>query len=168
MNREQEEAEKSESRSAVSQEMDENGHPFILASDGTSTFGNITEETGLAAAPIKLSEGFQSEDGKGYGLAHIEYRHGEQIRNAGFPSVEKFVEDVAKNFTVIKRGNARGESETYLLEVQDAHNNTLFVELSKDGSYWNVNSAGVFKKGYSKKKDIVWTVPALPDFITIL
>ncbi len=161
MNREQEEAEKSESRSAVSQEMDENGHPFILASDGTSTFGNITEETGLAAAPIKLSEGFQSEDGKGYGLAHIEYRHGEQIRNAGFPSVEKFVEDVAKNFTVIKRGNARGESETYLLEVQDAHNNTLFVELSKDGSYWNVNSAGVFKKGYSKKKDIVWTVPAL-------
>ena len=161
MNREQEEAEKSESRSAVSQEMDENGHPFILASDGTSTFGNITEETGLAAAPIKLSEGFQSEDGKGYGLAHIEYRHGEQIRNAGFPSVEKFVEDVAKNFTVIKRGNVRGESETYLLEVQDAHNNTLFVELSKDGSYWNVNSAGVFKKGYSKKKDIVWTVPAL-------
>ena len=161
MNREQEEAEKSDSRSAVSQEMDENGHPFILASDGTSTFGNITEETGLTAAPIKLSEGFQSEDGKGYGLAHIEHRHGEQIRNAGFPSIERFVEDVAKNFTVIKRGNARGESETYLLEVQDAHNNTLFVELSKDGSYWNVNSAGVFKKGYSKKKDIVWTVPAL-------
>lgn len=150
-----------EPRPAISQEMDANGRPFVLASDGTSTFGNITEETGLTAAPIKLSEGFQSEDGKGYGLAHIEYRHGEQIRNAGFPSIETFVEEVAKHFTVIKRGNARGVNETYLLEVQDAHNNTLFVELSQDGSYWNVNSAGVFKKGYSKKKDIVWTVPAL-------
>ena len=150
-----------EAQPAVSQETDENGYPFVLASDGTSTFGNITEETGLPIAPIKLSSGFQSEDGKGYGLAHIEYRHGEQIRNAGFPSIEAFVEDVAKNFTVIKRGNARGENETYLLEVQDAHNNTLFIELSKDGSYWNVNSAGIFKKGYSKKKDIVWTLPAL-------
>ena len=155
------EAVQNEQRPAVSQEMDGNGHPFVLASDGTSTFGNIREETGLPAAPIKLSEGFQSEDGKGYGLAHIEYRHGAQIRNAGFPSIERFVEDVAKNFTVIKRGNARSTNETYLLEVQDAHNNTLFVELSQDGSYWNVNSAGVFKKGYSKKKDIVWTVPAL-------
>lgn len=150
-----------EARPAVSQETDENGYPFVLASDGTSTFGNITEETGLPIAPIKLSSGFHSEDGKGYGLAHIEYRHGEQIRNAGFPSIEAFVEDVAKNFTVIKRGNARGENKTYLLEVQDAHNNTLFIELSKDGSYWNVNSAGIFKKGYSKKKDIVWTLPAL-------
>ena len=145
----------------LSDEVDENGYHFILSSDGTSTFGYITRETGLTPAPIKLSEGFQDKNNKGYGLAHIENRHGKQIRDAGFNSIEEFVENVARNFTVIKRGNERGENETYLLEVQDAHNNTLFIELSQDGSYWNVNSAGVFKKAYSKKKDIVWTLPAL-------
>lgn len=142
-------------------EIDENGHPFVLASDGTTVFGQITANTGLAEAPIKLSEGFQSEDGKGYGLAHIENRHGNQIRNAGFSSIEDFVETVAKNFSIIRKGNDRGKNETFLLEVQDKHNNTLFIELSKDGSYWNVNSAGVFKKSYSKKKDVVWTLPAV-------
>ena len=31
----------------------------------------------------------------------------------------------------------------------------LYVELSKDGSYWNVNSGGIFRKGYAeKKKDV--------------
>ena len=145
----------------LSDEIDENGYRFILSSDGTSIFGYITRETGLTPAPIKLSEGFQDQNNKGYGFVHIENRHGKQIRDAGFNSIEEFVENVARNFTVIKRGNERGKNETYLLEVQDVHNNTLFIELSKDGSYWNVNSAGVFKTSYSKKKDIVWTLPAL-------
>ena len=38
-------------------EQDDNGHPFVVSSDGTTTKGEITENTGLAAAPIKLSEG---------------------------------------------------------------------------------------------------------------
>lgn len=146
---------------SASREIDENGKPFVLSSDGTTTFGVIPHETGLTPAPIKLSEGFQNEENKGYGLRHIESNHGEQILGAGFPSIENFVETVAKGFTVIKKGNQRGGSDTYLLEVKDKHNNTLFVELSKDGSYWNVNSAGIFNERYSKKKDIVWTLPAV-------
>lgn len=145
----------------ASGEVDENGKLFVLSSDGTTTFGVIPKETGLTPAPIKLSEGFQNEENKGYGLRHIESNHGEQILGAGFPSIENFVETVAKGFTVIKKGNQRGGSDTYLLEVKDKHNNTLFVELSKDGSYWNVNSAGIFNERYSKKKDIVWTLPAV-------
>ena len=38
-------------------EQDDNGHPFVVSSDETTTKGEITENTGLAAAPIKLSEG---------------------------------------------------------------------------------------------------------------
>lgn len=31
-------------------------------------------------------------------------------------------------------------------------NTTLFIELTNDGSYWNVNSGGYFRNGYTKKK----------------
>ncbi len=37
-------------------ERDENGQPFVVSSDGTTTFGEITEDTGLTAAPIKLAQ----------------------------------------------------------------------------------------------------------------
>ena len=141
--------------------IDENGYPFMLSSDGTDVFGQITAETGLKEAPIKLSEGFQTSDGKGYGLRHIEGNHGQRIRNAGFSSVADFVENVARNYTTIRMGNSRGRNRTYLLEAPDGHNNTLFVELYNDGNYWNVNSAGIFNKRYSKNKDIVWTLPAV-------
>ena len=90
-------------------ERDENGQPFVVSSDGTTTFGEITEDTGLTVAPIKLSEGVADEKGNGYGLRHIEARHGDQIRKAGFSSVEEFIEQVAKNYDVIKEGSAETE-----------------------------------------------------------
>lgn len=137
-------------------ERDENGQPFVVSSDGTTTFGEITEDTGLTAAPIKLSEGVADEMGNGYGLRHIEVRHGDQIRKAGFSSVEEFIEQVAKNYDVIKEGSDRNGNKTYRLLLTDKHNNTLMIELSKDGSYWNVNTAGVFKKSYGKDKKEVY------------
>ena len=139
-------------------ERDENGQPFVVSSDGTTTFGEITEDTGLTAAPIKLSEGVADEKGNGYGLRHIEARHGDQIRKAGFSSVEEFVKYVASNYDKhnIKIGKKRANGvETYLIQAEDEHSNVLYVELSKDGSYWNVNSGGIFRKGYAeKKKDV--------------
>ena len=137
-------------------ERDENGQPFVVSSDGTTTFGEITEDTGLTVAPIKLSEGVADEMGNGYGLCHIEARHGDQIRKAGFSSVEEFIEQVAKNYDVIKEGSDRNGNKTYRLLLTDKHNNTLMIELSKDGSYWNVNTAGVFKKSYGKDKKEVY------------
>ena len=139
-------------------ERDENGQPFVVSSDGTTTFGEITEDTGLTAAPIKLSEGVADKKGNGYGLRHIEVRHGDQIRKAGFSSVEEFVKYVASNYDKhnIKIGKKRANGvETYLIQAEDEHSNVLYVELSKDGSYWNVNSGGIFRKGYAeKKKDV--------------
>ena len=143
---------------AERKERDENGQPFVVSSDGTTTFGEITEDTGLTAAPIKLSEGVADEKGNGYGLRHIEARHGDQIRKAGFSSVEEFVKYVASNYDKhnIKIGKKRANGvETYLIQAEDEHSNMLYVELSKDGSYWNVNSGGIFRKGYAeKKKDV--------------
>ena len=139
-------------------ERDENGQPFVVSSDGTTKFGEITEDTGLTAAPIKLSEGVADEKGNGYGLRHIEARHGDQIRKAGFSSVEEFVKYVASNYDKhnIKIGKKRANGVgTYLIQAEDEHSNVLYVELSKDGSYWNVNSGGIFRKGYTeKKKDV--------------
>ena len=139
-------------------ERDENGQPFVVSSDGTTTFGEITEGTGLTVAPIKLSEGMAGEKGNGYGLRHIEARHGDQIRKAGFSSVKEFVKYVASNYDKhnIKIGKKRANGvETFLIQAEDEHSNVLYVELSKDGSYWNVNSGGIFRKGYAeKKKDV--------------
>lgn len=142
----------------LSEEKDENGNSFVVSSDGTTTFGEVRDKSGLPAAPIKLSVGYQDKNGSGYGLTHIEANHGAQIKKEGFASVEDFVSYVAKNYDEnnIKVGKRRtGGSITYLLQVTGKHDNTLFIELSRDGSYWNVNSAGVFHKGYSDKKETV-------------
>ena len=151
----------------ASGEKNEFGQPFVVSSDGTTTFGVIPAASGLKPAPIKLSlgENYVDEGGanRGYGLLHIDANRGEQIKKAGYSSVEEFVEDVARNYTVIKEGSLIGTTQTYLLELHDKHNNTLFVELSRDGSYWNVNSAGIFREGYSRTKKEVFTVPAIGD-----
>ena len=142
----------------LSEEKDENGNSFVVSSDGTTTFGEVRDKSGLPAAPIKLSVGYQDKNGSGYGLTNIEANHGAQIKKEGFASVEDFVSYVAKNYDEnnIKVGKRRtGGSITYLLQVTGKHDNTLFIELSRDGSYWNVNSAGVFRKGYSDKKETV-------------
>ena len=150
-----------------SDKVDEYGRPLVLAGDGTTTFGTMDPKSGLKEAPILLSlgENYVGEDGKnhGYGLLHIEAGHGEQIRRAGFSSVEEFVEAVAKNYVCIREGAKIGNTQTYLLELTDTHNNTLFVQLSKDGAYWNINSAGIFKVKYSRRKPKVHSVPALGE-----
>ncbi len=138
----------------LSKEVDEDGSPFVESSLGSTTFGEIKEESGLAPAPIKLSLGNSK-----YGLIHIERRHGEQIRNAGFASVKDFVEFVCKNYKQIRQGeNSLGEANgTYLIQIEDDHNNTLYIELSTDNTYWGVNSDGVFRNGYGKNKKEVWS-----------
>ncbi len=97
----------------------------------------------------------------------MEANHGEQIRKAGFNSVKEFVSFVAQNYDInnIRVGKRREDgSGTFLLQVTDKHENTLFIELSKDGTYWSVNSGGVFRKGYSHKKETVAkTEPQQPN-----
>lgn len=142
----------------LSDEVDENGRQFVLTSDGSLSFGEITEETGLTPAPILLSEGLITNPATndGYGLVHIEARHGDQIRNAGYSSVVEFIEEVANNYEVIREGKNRDGHQTYMLQLTDKHNNTLMVELSGDGTYWNINTAGIFKTSYGANRKEVY------------
>ncbi len=132
---------------------EENGVLFILASNGTTTFGNITPNTGLKPAPIKLELGNQN-----YGRIHIEIRHGKQITNAGFKSIEAFVEYVAHNYNRIIEGKKYSlGTGTHMLQLQNQHNNTLYIELVEDKGFWRVNSGGVFRRTYGKNKKVVWS-----------
>ena len=142
----------------LSDEVDENGRHFVLASDGSIAFGEITQDTGLTAAPIYLSEGLiiNPDTMDGYGLLHIEARHGDEIRNAGFESVIVFVEEVAKHYEIIREGKMRGGNRTYMLQLTDRYNNTLIVELSGDGNIWNINTAGVFRTTYGVNEKEVY------------
>ena len=153
---------------AAEDETDDNGLRFVIAPDGSLDFGQIDEATGLNPAPIRLSEGFQNEDKSGYGLVHLESNHGEQIRKEGFASVLDFVSYVAKHYDKdnIRVGKRRGYNgnPTYLIQVIDDHENTLFIKLSNDGTYWTVNSGGIFRKGYAKNKETVAkTEPQQPN-----
>ena len=62
---------------------------------------------------------------------------------------------MAKNFDTIRVGNEYKKSNnithTYLVELTTQKNNTLYIELSKDGDYWNINSVGIFRKRLFKK-----------------
>ena len=142
----------------LSDEVDENGQQFVLNSNGDIAFGFIREETGLTPAPILLSEGVitNPQTGAGYGLLHIEARHGKQIRDAGYASVLEFIEEVAENYNTIRKGNERNGLQTYMLQLTDKHNNTLLVELSGDGTYWNINTAGIFKTSYGANRTVVY------------
>lgn len=151
-------AEAKELKYHLSDEVDENGRQFVLTSDGKVEFGEIGADTGLTPAPILLSEGIitNPETNDGYGLVHIEARHGDQIRGAGYNSVVEFIEEVAKNYEVIREGKNRDGNRTYMLQLTDKHNNTLMVELSGDGTYWNINTAGIFKTSYGAKRNVVY------------
>ena len=137
---------------SLSDEIDENGQQFVLNSNGELEFGKIDKESGLRNVPILLSEGVITDPATntGYGLVHINARHGEEIRKAGYSSVVSFIEDVARNYERIKEGKDRDGNKTYLLQLTDKNNNTLIVELSNDGTYWNINTAGIFRNSYGK------------------
>ena len=142
----------------LSTERDEHGKLFVISKNGTTTFGRMESDSGLADVPIKLSEGVITNPvtKEGYGLVHIEARHGEQIRNAGFATVVDFVEEVATNYEIIREGTCRDGNQTYLLQLTDKNNNTLMVELSGDETFWNINTAGIFRTSYGAKNKVVY------------
>ena len=136
---------------------DQNGSKFLISSNGTIDFGNITADRNLSPAPIRLALGTTEN-----GYLHIEERHGEQIRNAGFKDTFEFIDHVLNNYNIIREGDSYdnengGKNQTYYVQLTDKHNNTIFIQLSRDGEYWNINSAGVFSKRYGKNKETVWS-----------
>ncbi len=142
----------------LSDKTDENGLHYIQTSGGGLSFGEVDDASGLTAAPIYLSEGMitNPKTNDGYGFIHIDKKHGDEIRKAGFKSTMEFIKTVAKNYEVIREGNLRDGRQTYRLLLTDNHNNTLMIELASDGTHWDINTGGVFKLTYGKGKKEVY------------
>ena len=143
---------------------DKNGFSFIKNKNGSDEFGKITEAQakamGLKSAPIKLSEGSENT----YGLKHIEYQHGEQIRNAGYESVSDFVEDVVSNFDEIHEGSVKdrnGEQVQGFYLAKSTSNGVIGIELelNEKGDFYTVNNGGIFRKKYLQNKKTLWSAP---------
>lgn len=66
---------------------------------------------------------------------------------------------VAQNYDEdnIRVGKRRENGDmTCLIQVTDEHDNTLFIELSGDGTYWNIYTAGIFKTSYGANRTVVY------------
>ncbi|MDR2410135.1 MAG: hypothetical protein LBE13_18780, partial [Bacteroidales bacterium] len=137
------------------------GIPFVKASNGTTVFGEINEEQAEAmgtkvAAPIKLSEGNSQ-----YGEEHLSHRLS-QLNQNGYETVISFVEDISNNYDEIRTGNIYidengNEKETFLLVKNGEKGSVLFVELSPNNGYYDVNSGGVFNNRYINKRELLWS-----------
>jgi hypothetical protein len=150
-----------EKASAEKRELDDNDIPFVKSSNGTAVFGKIGEEQANAmgtnvAAPVKLSEGNSQ-----YGEERINHRL-PQLQQNGYGSVEEFVEAVANSYDEIREGNIYidekgNEKKTFLLIKNGGKGSVLFVELSPNNEYYDVNSGGVFNNKYIDKKELLWS-----------
>jgi hypothetical protein len=131
---------------------------FVLTSDGSVNFGEITADMakvmGRQAGKIRLQQGVQNSDGTGYGLAHIEANHGEQIRGAGYESVEQFVsESIAGMDSVWSPGKT-----TQLVALQSSKKGqAVFIQLQpavdEVGDYYRINTAFPVSGGYAQKRE---------------
>ena len=138
---------------------------FIAAPNGSTDFGEITAEMGKAmrrqAGKIRLQEGNAL-----FGLRHIEKRHGDQIRAAGFASVEAFVEDTARHIDQV----LKPDSTSQLVAVRKTGTDQLlYIELrpAKDdaGDYYTVRTAFPARQDFVNRKGwkMLWEGRAQPS-----
>ncbi len=103
------------------------------------------------AGDIVLEQGDQN-----FGQIHIELRHGDQIRQAGYENVETFVEKVAQDYEQIRKGR----QPTLILACEtenEATHEAIFVKLTQDDEY-SVQTGGIFRKDYieHEKRKLLW------------
>jgi hypothetical protein len=143
---------------------------------GGFIFGEITLEIakriGRQAGKIYLTQGEQFKNGSGYGLAHIEARHGAQIKQLGYSSTAAFVFEALRDFTEIWQPAV---TRQIIAVVQQRHRKAVFLELTpsqtEDGEdLYRVNSAfpvsSTYTTGKAKKEgwEPLWSkYPVLAD-----
>ncbi len=118
----------------------------------------IAEEMKRQAGDIVLEQGDQN-----FGQIHIELRHGDQIRQAGYENIENFVEKVAQNYEQIRKG--RQTSLILACETENEINHeAIFVKLTQDDAY-SVQTGGIFRKDYieHEKRKLLWEKSNLSD-----
>lgn len=129
---------------------------FVPNPDGGLEYGEITPEMGKAmrrqAGVIRLQQGVQNPDGTGWGLAHIEARHGKQIENLGYGSVPEFVAESVRGFDQIWQA---GKTVQLVMARTGKASRATFLQLEvqKDGDFYRVNSAFPVSKSYLESKE---------------
>ncbi|MBF0488686.1 MAG: hypothetical protein HQK98_11055 [Nitrospirae bacterium] len=136
---------------------------FVKTKDGSVDFGHITHEVGekigRQAAPIKLQEGTDK-----YGKHHIDISdNGKRlkgIKEAGYCGTDDFIQDVANNFDEIRENIG----SRLMLIKKNGRDRVAIIELKpgKDGDFYNVVTAGMFRKDYAKNRTLLWERVAPP------
>lgn len=131
---------------------------FVQAPNGSLNYGEITADMskamGRQAGMIRLQHGVQRQDGSGYGIAHIEARHGKEIKKLGFDSVQDFVKSALQSIDQMWQP---GETTQIIAIVSGSKGRAVFLELkpAKDdaGDFYAVNSAFPVGKEYTLRKE---------------
>ena len=132
---------------------------IVLLPDGSKDFGmmqgrRLNDGRFLKSAPFRLLRG-RDYMGSGFGIVHIEGVHGDEIRNAGYSGVQEFVWDLVNSFDEIWAGI--GNSIT-LVRTGSGQKSAGFVELERDGDYYEIKSAfpvqGIYPQQSTRK--LLW------------
>lgn len=123
---------------------------FVTLPDGSVDFAQfpatrLKDMRLLRAAPIRLERGVHSMEG-GQGLRHIEANHGDEIRAAGYDSVQEFVWDLVNGYNEIWEGE--GKSLLLLKNNGTDSRPAGFIELERNGSFYKVKNAYPVDRSY--------------------
>jgi len=123
---------------------------FVTLPDGSVDFAQfpatrLKDMRLLRAAPIRLERGVHSMEG-GQGLRHIEANHGDEIRAAGYGSVQEFVWDLVNGYNEIWEGE--GKSLLLLKNNGTDSRPAGFIELERNGSFYKVKNAYPVDRNY--------------------
>ena len=135
---------------------------FVTLPDGSVDFAQfpqtrLKDMRLLRAAPLRLRRGFSKllagQDGGGWGLRHIEAKHGEEIRLAGWPNVQAFVWELVNTFSEIRQGTDR----SFLLIARNENGKLSgFMEFERGDSFYDVKTAFPAEKEYAAGKKLLW------------
>lgn len=123
---------------------------FVTLPDGSVDFAQfpatrLKDMRLLRAAPIRLERGVHSMEG-GQGLRHIEANHGDEIRAAGYGSVQEFVWNLVNGYNEIWEGE--GKSLLLLKNNGTDSRPAGFIELERNGSFYKVKNAYPVDRSY--------------------
>lgn len=125
---------------------------FISTPDGGLDYGEITTEMGKAMrrqpGKIRLQRGDAS-----FGLEHIENRHGDEIRAAGFGSIQEFVAGAVSDIESVWRPSAT--SQLVVIQATE-RGKVVFIQLQvgrdEAGDFYTVNTAFPASRTYAEKR----------------
>jgi len=126
---------------------------FAKTPDGKVDFGEIDRETAAKinrqAGIIRLEEG----DNR-YGKIHLLKRHGKEIFNEGYNTVEEFIWDVINNYTKI----FEGWKGALILHKKNGSNKLAIIILkpNEDSGFYSVVSAFISREEYFQKYKLLW------------